>query len=219
MQCDVFRQSEGDAFYARNRVYLETAVARDWVLKTIDRNGLNPQRVFEGGCCTGWRLAELQRRYGCESYGLDVSAQAIADGRRRWPSLALGVDDIASVGSWLVMPCDLVVVSFVFHWLDRSRLLAACSAMDAVLSDGGYLVIADFLPDQPTKVPYHHREGLWTYKCDYARLFEDTGNYRRVDRVIFDHDTGLEGDTDAYRRAVATLLRKEDCYEVGVGKP
>lgn len=206
--------TEGDAWFRRNQKALETAAERDWALRLIERNGLQPQRVLEGGCANGWRLAELHKRYGCFGQGIDVSAAAI-EAAPHHPDLIFYQEAIHEMGYF---DFDLVICYFVLHWVDRDRLVASLSALDRAGKDGGYLLIGDFLPDTPTKVPYHHREGLWTWKADYAGIFLATGNYRLIDKIIFDHDTGEEGDMSipVDRRAVVSLLRKEGCYQEAV---
>mgnify|MGYP001081664890 CR=1 FL=1 len=84
----------------------------------------------------------------------------------------------------------LAILSFVLHWVDREALLRVAAEVDALVEDGGYLIVSDFLPDCPTKVPYHHAKGaeIFTYKQDYAALFEATCVYRRVSGIVFDHD-------------------------------
>jgi SAM-dependent methyltransferase len=84
----------------------------------------------------------------------------------------------------------LAILSFVLHWIDREALLRVAAEVDALVEDGGYLIVSDFLPDRPTKVPYHHAKGaeIFTYKQDYAALFEATCLYKRVRGLVFDHD-------------------------------
>lgn len=208
-----FGVEDGDAWFSRNKEALEAAAEHDWPLKLIERNGLKPRRVFEYGCANGWRLAEIQRRYGGAAYGCDVSAVAIHDGQNKWPQLGLSVArNWASYGF-----SDLVVCYFVLHWVDRGGILRLLADLDAVLQPNGYLILGDFLPDSPVKAPYKHHEGLWTYKADYVSILE-LGTYKEIDRVVFDHDdpehkavcAGWYVDED--RRAVCSLLQKGDWY-------
>ena len=229
-QDQIFLESEGDAWFRRNRKALESAAEHDWPLRLIDKHLQldSNSSVLEVGCANGWRLAELERRYGCQCVGLDLSAEAIAAGRKGWPHLrlyraGLGVDR----GTWIKdtdwlkgWPYDVVICHFVLHWLVRDNVLKALDNLNRSVGEHGHLIIGDFLPDWPTKTPYHHREGLWTYKLDYAHLFEATANYKRIERVVFDHDSHEEGDMGipAWKRCAVTLLRKEDRYEEGLGR-
>lgn len=225
-----FSTEDGDRWFRRNRDALGTAVEHDWPLKLIEKHLQLDQRssVLEVGCANGWRLAELVRRYYSNCLGMDVSAEAIGVGKKAWPELRLyrmgadvGREEWVMSTDWLASwPYSLVICFFVLHWVDRQGLIRAIENIHYSIPGGGHLIIGDFLPDWPTKVPYHHREGLWTYKLDYAHIFEATGNYRRIERVIFDHDTHQQGGMEiaAYKRCAVTLLRKEDCYEEGRGR-
>lgn len=217
MQVNAFRQGEGDQWWLRNRrEILARKPEADWPLRLIERNHLNLEGkgVFEYGAANGYRLNWIWTLKGTKPpWGYEMSVAALKDGCEDYPWMRL-YDRLEFISGNF----DLVICHFVLHWIDRSGLVSVMSELDRLVAQGGHLLIGDFLPDYPTKVPYHHREGLWTYKCDYARLFEDTGNYRRMDRVIFDHDTGQENCDEPYRRAAVTLLRKEDCYEEGVAR-
>ena len=209
-QGDAFRTGEGDAWFRRNRKYFETAAATDVPLRML-ADGIphldSDSTVFEVGCASGWRLAEIQRRWDCDCYGIDVSAEAIEDGQRRWPGLNLAVASATGAGS-RTPRADLVIVYFVMHWVDRREVLPSLAAIDRAV--GEFLLIGDFCPDAPTEVPYRHKEGLVTYKSDYTIPFLMAG-YRKVREIVFNHDTG---ETSHYRipedvRAHCALLQKE----------
>lgn len=191
MQDKAFWDSEGDAWFQRNRESLldPAKVANDPVLVMIQSAGLQPQKVLEVGCADGWRLAELQARYDCKCCGIDPSANAIEDGHRRHPMLPLFRSTVAAMRftpAWF----DLVIVSFCFHWIDRSHLLRSVSEIDRVLKPSGYLIINDFAPRFPCKRAYKHREGLWTYKQKYWEIFTASGLYSLRALSHYDYDTG-----------------------------
>jgi len=77
---------------------------------------------------------------------------------------------------------DLIIVNFVFHWIDRANLLRSMAEIDRLLEDSGYLIIGDFLPSNLTKVQYHHMEDpkIYTYKQNYAATFTASGLYHLV---------------------------------------
>lgn len=201
-----FSPADGDAYYARNKAKLETAIDRDWALRLIARNGLEPKKILDVGCSTGWRLAELYRRYQAFCMGIDISADAIEAGRQCWPHISLVIGRIED--SPIPEGYTLAIVSFVLHWVARDKLDMAVINIDLALRPGGYLVLQDFDPPEPVDVPYHHRPGVWTYKRDYAALFLAAG-YHVVDSRHYNYETG-EGIADQpdAERAVCWLLRK-----------
>lgn len=245
-QEQVFVRSEGDAWFRRNEAGLKKPASwkSDPCLRLVSKLDPLPSRVLDVGCANGWRLAALAAAGARRLVGLDVSFEAVRDGMRRWSReglrLVLGTASrmpfqAASAGGRIGEGFDLIVVGFVFHWIDRSSLLRTAAEIDRCLADGGHLVVADFFPDRPTVTPYHHLPDgeVFTYKQDYSRLFVATEMYRRIGAVVFDHDRPAEGveldadDTDRVfdagavgeivslghidptKRAAAVLLRKD----------
>lgn len=210
-QTEIFSRDEGDHWFARNRRALGaapddhvTTAARRW----SERNPI--RSVCELGCANGWRLAALrealpdvERLAGC-----DVGGTAIADGLRRWTGLELTVGSLDQPN--VQGQFDLVIVSFVFHWVARERLARSVAGVDALVRHGGALILADFLPDRPCARAYHHRADveILTYKQDYARCFTGLGIYEEVERTVFAH-SGSGDSIDPQDRAAWFLLRKK----------
>ncbi|MBI3544727.1 MAG: class I SAM-dependent methyltransferase [Deltaproteobacteria bacterium] len=215
----VFLESESDNWFKRNRAALDKLVPGDTPLQLLSAYpDLKPKKVLEVGCSSGWRLAEVNRRYGAECFGAEPSAEAIAHGQKAYPNVKYK-RAVASELPFDAGTFDLVIINYVLHWVSRPMLLKAVSELDRVLKDGGYLLLGDFLPDSPAKVPYHHRkdETLYTYKQDYARLFETSALYTLVGRLTTGHSEPKTvpnvGSADRY---VVSLLRKshEEFYPV-----
>lgn len=212
-QQDVFAASEGDRWFERNGGAAADDEARwlerDVPLRLLSVCGLQAESVAELGCASGARLDALLRRgIARRAFGTDISAAAIAEGSRRYPDLDLHQQPITQPVSGQY---DLVIVNFVLHWLDRSLLAQAITAIDGAVRVGGHLLLGDFLPDAPTRVPYHHCEGLFTYKQDYPSCFKSLGTYHEVVRLVFDHDdpTRPIRNAPAQRRGVCVLMHKE----------
>jgi SAM-dependent methyltransferase len=142
--------------------------------------------------------------------GVEPSQDAIDDGKARYPGVEFHkglLTDVPLGGSF-----DLVIVNFVLHWVDRSTLSKSISEIDRLVSRGGYLVIGDFLPDSPTRVPYGHwkKDEMFTYKQDYAKIFEAFNLYRELSRVTFHHDKVdyKIKDVASHDRVYWSLLKK-----------
>lgn len=220
-QDQIFLTNEGDAWYRRNAAALTAADRPDAILGMVA--GLasdwrtSMASVCEVGCASGWRLPRLARHLpGVKRLaGFDASAAAIAEGRRLWPELHLEVGLAHSPPFSGIF--DLVVVSFVLHWVDRNNLATTIAAIDRLVSPGGCLVIADFLPARPMRRIYHHRRdvALFTYKQDYAAAFLGLGLYRELARTTYPHEHGGRGSApcaDQDRAACVILHKPEDAY-------
>src|SRR6266568_8617721 len=212
IQDEVFIKSEGNAWFRRNKETLLKQDRADWPIRLISllRDKDNIHQVLELGCSNGWRLNRLRDLLTGEFVGVDVSAEAIEDGRKRYSNLNLMMGTVSSVP--LKTEFDLVIVNFVLHWVDRRTLAKSVAEIDRLVKNEGYLLIGDFLPDCQERRIYHHRldEEIFTYKQDYPRLFESLGTYKEIARVTFDHsepfcDLGFSGSS---ARCLSSVLRK-----------
>jgi SAM-dependent methyltransferase len=180
---------------------------------------LSPKRVLEVGCSNGYRLEAIRRITGCHATGVEPSEAAIADGRSRFPDVELLRGTLEALPVPAGAQFDLVICNFVLHWVSRATLLASIAEIDRCVADGGCLIVGDFLPDSPVRVPYHHLadHGVYTFKQDYAALFTATGLYREVVRLVCDHATHrVSADASAADRCAFVLLRREEQAFYGV---
>lgn len=170
----------GGKWFERNRAALDQADPQtDLILRLADLYELKPRSVLEIGASNGFRLAVFAAR-GSRAVGVEPSEKAILDGRARFPGVELRqglVEDVPVDERF-----DLVIVNFVFHWIDRASILGAIAEVDRTVADGGYLFIGDFLPSNLVKRQYHHLPGqdLYTFKQDYAAIFTASGLYHRI---------------------------------------
>jgi SAM-dependent methyltransferase len=210
LQDDVFTSFEGDRWFARNRTALnEFNAAADLPLKLMDLYDLCPERVAEIGAANGFRLAAIRARTGAAVVAVEPSAEAVRAGKRSFPSVGFVRGTATSVplrGSF-----DLVIVNFVFHWIDRAGLLAAVAEVDRLVREEGYLLIGDFQPSNLLRVRYHHLSGdqLFTYKQNYAATFLASGLYHPVALLTGHHASKKLDPAAAEQERIGTwLLRK-----------
>jgi hypothetical protein len=91
-------------------------------------------------------------------------------------------------------------------------LFPAIAEADRVLINGGFLAITDLDPIHRHKRPYHHKDGLFSYKQDYSEMFTASGMYFMVSKTSFSHRRP-NFDLDGSERVSTTLLFKErDAY-------
>lgn len=206
----VFAQSEGDNWFERNRRALEAFDAKaDLPLRLIELYGLRPRKVLEVGAANGYRLAELAKAREIEGTAVEPSADAIAYGRAKFPGIKFIQSSAAKIP--LEEKFDLIIVNFVFHWVDREKLLCSVAEVDRLLADGGFLIVGDFFPANFTKVRYHHltEEEIYTYKQDYARIFLASGIYEGISFLAGGHGSkSLAADISEDDRIGVWLLKK-----------
>jgi SAM-dependent methyltransferase len=210
-QDDIFSAREGDEWFDRNRGALEKFDSSfDLPSVLINYYGLKPKRILEVGAANGYRLAALRERYGSKVVAVEASDKAIADGKIKFPYVDFikGVaHDISLTDSF-----DLIIVNFVFHWIDRSNLLKSVSEIDRLLGNKGFLIIGDFLPSNFVKVRYHHlpQQAIYTYKQNYAAIFLAAGLYHAVATLTSHHARSeLSSDVPEDERTSVCLLQKQ----------
>jgi len=183
-QADIFLEGEGDEWYERNR----RAELNPDVVNAILNIGVRPDSMLEIGCGNGRYLGELHRRFGSETraLGIDPSRKAIQEGRKNYPGIKFRVDDAVSA---LNLECgcdqhhDLIIFGFCLYLLDRADLFYVVAVSDAILTAGGYIAIHDFDTLRPQKVPYKHKEGVFSYKMDHSQLWMANPAYTWVSRT------------------------------------
>jgi SAM-dependent methyltransferase len=211
LQDSLFSDYEGDRWFERNcRALNAFDPSADLPLKLISLYGLTPERVLEIGAANGFRLAAIHKRTSAEAVALEPSAQAVLNGKASFPFITFIRGTASAVP--LRDSFDLVIVNFVFHWIDRRSLLRAVAEVDRLVSDGGYLLIGDFHPANQLQVRYHHlkTEEVFTYKQNYAATFLASGLYHPVSLLTAHHaNKELQARVAESERIGTWLLRKE----------
>ena len=212
IQDKIFKKSEGDNWFKRNRKALNRkSLKKDIVLKLIKLFDIKPGKVLELGCANGYRLGYIKKKYNSKCYGLDCSNKAITCGISRYKNLNLycgGVEKLNFKDFFF----DLVIINFVFHWVDRKLLKKAVSEADRVLKDKGVIIIGDFYPLYPVMKLYHHIKDkkVYTYKDDYSRMFENIGYYQNIGRITGECGSkNICVDVDYDNRLKIDLLKKD----------
>ena len=216
-----FEVQDADAWFQRNAAALVPArciqdivtnVIRERGLLSGDRDGASghrdeaigkgrPLTVIELGASNGWRLDGLRRIAPAHRYiAVELSGEAVQAGRAAYPEIKFLEASIAAVPRPDAC-ADLIIISFVLHWISREELPGVVAEVDRLLAPGGVLVIADFWPSENRTVAYHHRSGVWSFKTDYSLLWA-AGETYALDTVTPFPDAG-NGE-----RCAVWMLRK-----------
>lgn len=209
-QDQIFAAFEGDKWFERNKNALERFDPEaDFPLKLMQLYRLRPRSVLEIGASNGFRLAAISDRYGSRVVAVEPSVKAILDGKARFPCVEFVRGGAQAIP--LQEFFDLIIVNFVFHWIDRANLLRSVAEIDRLLLDGGFLIIGDFYPLNLIKVQYHHlaEQEVYTYKQNYAAVFVASGLYHPAGLITGDHSARtLTGAAAEDERTGVWILRK-----------
>ena len=207
---------EGDKYYERNK-HATFTQDNDAVLKFLSTKAIAFKDVLEIGCSNGARLNQIANSYNANCYGIEPSKDAVEDGTKKFEKVTLlrGVShDLKAYddGSF-----DMVILNYVFHWVDRKKLLLTISEIDRVLQNKGHLIVKDFYPISPHKTEYHHlpKGEAYTYKQNYPEIFTSSNLYHQIHEKIEHHGTGNKSEDDATRVHMVVLEKDiEKVYQV-----
>ncbi len=179
-QDTVFLNGEGNAWYLRNKDKISNPI----IPRVLAELPLpeNPT-ILEVGCGEGRTIAHLQRKFKATAFGLDVSALAIAAAKSMHDNVTFVHGSAMDAYPLAINDADLILFGFCLYVLDREDLMSLVAVTDRALNEGGYLAIHDFHPAKPQKVPYHHKEGLFSYKMRYADLWLANPAYEWFDET------------------------------------
>lgn len=204
-QKDVFLNGEGDAWWSRNQ--FDHSNVLDHFDSAIVQRISQPSSILEIGCADGRRLARLidQLPNPITALGIDPSASAIESAGQLFPSINFKVgtaDQLPTTDQY-----ELVILGFCLYLCDRNLLPTIVAETDRVLADGGQLVIIDFDPPSPRKRPFRHREGIWSFKMDYSKLFDAFPQYSLSFKTSMSH-TDTHFSMDERERVAVWVLNK-----------
>ena len=205
-QKGAFLDGEGDAWWRRNQ--LDRTNQLDQFDHAMLRQINKPSSVLEIGCADGRRLDRLVRELQepVEAMGIDPSGSAIQHATETFPTFTFKVgtaDQLPTENQF-----DLVILGFCLYLCDRNLLPKIVAETDRVLADGGQLVIIDFDPPHPRKRRFHHKEGIWSFKMDYSKLFDSFPQYSISFKASMRH-ADARFSRDETERVGVWILNKE----------
>jgi ubiquinone/menaquinone biosynthesis C-methylase UbiE len=213
-QGEIFLSGEADRWFERNlpsRVNEHQQPAADvaYLLDVLAPHRPTINSVLEIGCCDGLKLNQLCKSLDATGCGIDPSEQAVAKGNTRFGSSGIElVVGLAQELPYADHSFDLVYFGFCLYLVDRHTLAASLREAHRVLKPGGFLAITDFDPAVPHARPYHHREGVQSFKANYAQAFVRPGAYQLIYKHSFSHSQAYF-DSNSDERVATSVLFKE----------
>lgn len=204
-QKDIFLSSEGDAWYERNKEIINHKET-DQIINCINELGLKPKKILEIGCSNGYRLDKLEKQYGAACFGIDPSLEAIKEGQAAFKKIKLS-QGTADALDFPASEFDLVIIGFCLYLCDRNDLFKIAYEVDRVLADEGQIVILDFGPPFPYKNNYKYVEGVFSFKMNYASLFNWNPNYFTVYSRVLAHEASASVNNPDERIVLSVLTK------------
>jgi ubiquinone/menaquinone biosynthesis C-methylase UbiE len=206
MNKNIFINCEGNNWFLRNKdIILQN---KDIILQNFDVTKYNNMNILEVGCSNGWRLNELYNiNHTNNYYGFDPSEDSIKYGLNNFKDINLFVDTIDNINLTDNF-CDIILIPFVFMYVDRNLLLKSIAEIDRILKNNGLLIITDFYSNRQRKNLYKHIQNMYIYKQNYYEIFLSTKNYFLNKLLCFSHNT--TNDNDDYDDTCYYIELKKD---------
>jgi len=214
LQKNAFIGYEADAWFERNKEYLENYSAKDdKVTNLIREYNLNPKSVLEIGCAAGYRLDGIKSFFNdCDVFGIEPSKRAIEYGRKHFERVNFNEGTADDLGKYANASKDVVIVGFVFYVIDRNIVFKVVSEIDRVLKNGGILIIVDFFSESPIKNEYQHIKNFnaYSFKQNYDEIFTSSKLYYLLDKSTLNHSTKVLDATEDYFNKYSIAMLKKD---------
>ena len=208
-QKEIFLSSEGDQWFLRNKEQYKKQKNDDGILiESLKKLEITPKVVLEIGCANGTKLNEFNKTFKAECFGIDPSTKAIENGKKEFRNINLQVGTADSL-PFDDNKFDMIIFGFCLYLCDRDDLFKIAFEVDRCLRNNGYLVIMDFYSPIPYKNKYKHKEGVHSYKMDYARLFNWNPAYNEIFNILFSH-SGFSKRNIPDEKIAITILHKSE---------
>jgi SAM-dependent methyltransferase len=184
-QSDYFDSSGGDEYFIRNQHRQSEA----WELPGLSGEIIEwaqlqpvPGKICVVGGASGPEAGFLKSALmSWQVTNVDISQEAIRKGPDLFPEVIHICEGLDSESiSESISEQDCILLAGIMCWIDRDSLARAIYNVAKMLKSGGLLAIYDFFPSNPKVNNFSHREGIFTYKQDYAKLFESAGPFRVI---------------------------------------
>jgi SAM-dependent methyltransferase len=222
-QNSIFINGEADCWYERNKNKLEGATTVDQhmyfdairLCETLLPFKDQISSTLEIGCSNGRKLELICSSLNSKGFGIEPSKMAVDDGNRRLEGRGIELScGTAERLSYQSASFDLVYFGFCLYLFDRGSLMSALAEADRVLKPGGFLAITDFDPGTKYKRPYTHREGVFSYKQNYADFFVHGGGYYLLEKKSLSHAHQYFDVSPDERVSLQILYKEIDLYPI-----
>lgn len=214
-QNDLFIEEEADAWFLRNSSSALEEVPDDHFILEALKNADLPTKGSSldiGGAAGKLSAGFLRTHPEWTCHVIEPSKLAIEAGAKAFPKIKFSQGNLGQSEPFIYSKQDLILLAGVMSNLDRSVLSQTIANVDNALKDQGYLLISDFDTPFPRKNPYKHREGYFTYKQAYAKIFLSMEIYHLVYRksVSLSGSLSQSNLNDPYDQRWSTTLLQKD---------
>lgn len=161
--------------------YIDSGGRRDTITpESMIKGSVNS--ILDVGCGNGDFLSDWKQVFSAKkAVGVEPSEGGVELLKEKWKQNT-EMDFHASFAHDLPFETDsfdLVTTWSVLHWIGRNEYLQSIGEMMRVSSK--YLCVMDFVAKHDYRTPYHHSDGLYTYKQYFDKVITASGIMRRLE--------------------------------------
>lgn len=213
-QKDVFMNSEGDAWFSRNKQAMDKKTPEMDPLFPLVTKSVNAAReelgrpidIMEVGCSNGYRIANIAEKFDVNASGIEPSESAVKEANSNGLNVSRGT---AEELPYADESLDIVIFGFCLCVCDTDDLFKIAAEADRVLRKNGWVLIFDFYSEGVRQRDWAHKSGLITRKMDYRQLFTWHPNYTCFEHHVLNHSDYLVTD-DPDEWIALSLIRKNE---------
>ncbi len=182
---NLVKQKEANRYFSRNKKELQKNLIDKKINNLIKENNLKADSILEIGCTNGNKLNQYAQLCNSkENFGVDLSKQAIKDGKKRYKKLKLLNISSLEIDK-IKINFNLIICGFFLYNLDRELIFKQFDLIHKKLSEGGYLLIWDFDPLFKHSNKDFHSKKLTSFKMSYDNFLIESGLFEIVYKVKY----------------------------------
>lgn len=209
-QKTIFQKTEGDEWYKRNHkkkinFNKEPVVNEIKKIFTSKNYPYKKIKLLEIGCSDGKKLRFLNKKFGCEVFGVEPSKKAYLKGISNNIYIKNTTADNTEFRSNFF---DIVIFGFFLYLVDKKYIKKIFVEADRILKKKGWLIIHDFYSINPKKIKYFYNRNVCTFKDDYSKLFlKNNKNYIEYSKKVFDFHSKEYTDIESNWETISVLRK------------
>jgi len=210
---NLVKKKEANRYFLRHKKKLQKDLIDKKIFNLIKDNNLKAKSILEIGCINGNKLNQYAQL--CKSkknFGVDLSKQAIKDGKKRYRNLKLLNISSLEINK-IKTNFDLIICGFFLYNLDRELIFRQFDLIYKKLLKDGYLLVWDFDPLFKHSNKDFHSKKLTSYKMSYDNFLTESGLFEIIYKVKYKTETS-EKKKFKSNSVSLTLFKKIDFKEM-----
>ena len=177
---NLVKKEAADKYFLRNKNSEFMTQDNDLITNLIKNNSLKANNILEIGCGNGNKLNQYSKLCKSKnSYGIDLSKKAIADGKSKYKDL--NFLNISSLEIHKIkIDFNFIICGFFLYQLDRELIFKQFDLIHEKLLNNGFLLIWDCDPLFKHSNKDFNTKNLTSFKMSYDNFLIESGLFEMI---------------------------------------